>query len=107
MKKTAAPSASVQALRLLGKWTRIAQGHVALASGCSCGVGMSNLRVLDFEEQILEFLQGRHGANAQAASVGDLLRALAQPGSAGKAALAVLADLERTIDSFEQQHSGR
>ena len=107
MKKTAAPSASGQALRLLGKWTRIAQGHVALASGCSCGVGVSNLRVLDFEEQILEFLQGRHGANAQAASVGDLLRALAQPGSAGKAALAVLADLERTIDSFEQQHSGR
>jgi len=106
VKKTASPSASVQALRLLGKWTRIAQGHVALAAGCSCGVGVSNLRVLDFEEQILEYLQGRHGASAQAASVDELLRALARPGTAGKAA-AVLADLERTIDSFEQQHSGR
>lgn len=106
MKKAASPPAAVQALSLLGKWTRLAQGHVALAAGCSCGVGVTSLRVQDFERDILDFLQGKHGELAQAPSVADLLRELARPGG-GKAAALVLADLERTIDSFEQQHSGR
>lgn len=104
-RQPAAQSASVLALRLLGRWTRIAQGHVALATGCSCGVGVSTLRVRDFEAQILEYLLGKHGDRAQAASVADLLRALAAPGDGqGREKLALLADLERTIDSFEQQH---
>ena len=101
-RQPSAPSASVLALRLLGQWTRIAQGHVALATGCSCGVGVSSLRVRDFEEQILEYLQGRHGTKAEAGSVSDLLRVLAK--SQEGETLALLADLERTIDSFEQQH---
>ena len=91
------------ALRLLGAWNRIARGHVALAAGCSCGVGMANLQVQDFEEQILEFLHGRHAARAQ--SIAELLTAIARSG--GEEARPILADLERTIDSFEQQHSGR
>lgn len=104
-RQPAAPSASVLALRLLGRWTRIAQGHVALATGCSCGVGVSSLRVRDFEAQILEYLLGKHGARAQAGSVADLLRASATPANGqGRETLALLADLERTIDSFEQQH---
>ena len=97
------PSASVVALRLLGAWNRIARGHVALAAGCSCGVGVASLQVQDFEEQILEFLHGRHAARAQ--SIPELLTAIARSG--GEEARAILADLERTIDSFEQQHSGR
>lgn len=91
------------ALRLLGAWRRIAQGHVAMSLGCSCGVGTSNLRVEDFEEQILEYLHGRHGGNA--ASITDLLTEIARRG--GKDSLPILADLEGTIESFEQQHSGR
>lgn len=105
-RKTAAavaPTPAVLALRLLGAWNRIARGHVALSAGCSCGVGTSNVRVQDFEEQILEYLQGKHGSVP--ASIADLLTGIAKNG--GEKSMAILADLERTIDSFEQQHSGR
>lgn len=99
----ASPKPAVLALRLLGAWNRLAQGHVAMSTGCTCGVGASNLRVQDFEEQILEFLRDKHGANA--GSIPDLLTAIVKAG--GEGARALLSDLERTIDSFEQQHSGR
>jgi hypothetical protein len=93
------------ALRLLGAWRRIAQGHVALSTGCSCGVGVSNLRVQDFEQDILDFLGGRHGDAYRKASITDLLADIARTKDAK--ASAVLRDLERSIESFEQQHSGR
>lgn len=99
------PTASVAALRLLGAWRRIAQGHVALALGCSCGVGVSTLRVTDFEQDILEFLYGKHGAGWRSESITDLLTGIAKNGGAGASAL--LADLQGSIESFEQQHSGR
>jgi hypothetical protein len=98
-------SASVVAMRLLGAWRRIAQGHVALAAGCSCGVAVSNLRVADFEQDILEFLYGKHGGSWRSESISDLLSAIAKKPESGAAAL--LADLQGSIESFEQQHSGR
>ena len=91
------------ALRLLGTWNRISRGHIALATGCSCGVGSTDLRVQDFEGQILEFLQGRHGITAP--TISDLLSGIARSGDEG--AIKVLTDLERTLQSFEEQHSGR
>lgn len=97
--------ASVEALRLLGAWRRIAQGHVALAVGCSCGVGVSNLRVTDFEQDILEFLYGKHGSEWRSESVTDLLTKISKNG--GTSATGLLADLQGSIESFEQQHSGR
>jgi hypothetical protein len=99
----------VTALRLLGRWTAIAQGHVALGTGCTCGVASGSLRVQDFEEQILDYLRTKHGpGRVSETDVGDLLRALAKPGEMPLATMrALLEDLERTIDSFEQQHSGR
>lgn len=90
-------------MRLLGAWRRISSGHVAMSLGCSCGVAASNLRVEDFEEQILEYLHGKHGGTA--ASITDLLTEIAKSGR--KESLPILADLEGTIESFEQQHSGR
>lgn len=96
-------AAPVMALRLLGAWNRLAQGHVALSLGCSCGVAASNLQVKDFEEQILEYLHGRH--RTAAPSIHDLLTGIAR--SRSEDAMAILKDLERTIDSFDQQHSGR
>lgn len=103
MKKTAAPS--VEALRLMGAWNRIAQGHVALSTGCSCGVGVSSVRVIDFEQDILDFLRGRHGAGCRGATIAELLAGIARSNDA--AAGPLLADLARSIASFEQQHSGR
>ena len=55
------PSAAFEATRLLGKWTRLAQGHVMFGSGCSCGVGSGTLRLQDFEPQILDYLRTKHG----------------------------------------------
>jgi hypothetical protein len=102
---SAPPEVAVHAMRLLGNWRRIAQGHVALATGCSCGVGVSNLRVQDFEQDILEFLRGRHGDAYSQTTITDLLSDIARANDAS--ARKLLADLEGSIDSFEQQHSGR
>ena len=110
-------SAAVEATRLLGKWTKLAQGHVMFGSGCSCGVGFGTLRLQDFEQQILDYLHTKHGAAAleragyrqgEAGSVTALLRAIATQGAVGQPAgqLALLADLERSIDSFDELHRG-
>jgi hypothetical protein len=101
-------SAALEATRLLGRWTKLAQGHVMFGSGCSCGVGFGNLRLQDFEQQILEFLHGRHGDSGHA-TVTELLRAIAtqDSGKDSSARLALLADLARSLDSFEELHRGR
>jgi hypothetical protein len=96
-----------EATRLLGKWTKLAQGHVMFGSGCSCGVGVG-VRLQDFEPQILEFLHGRHGDSGYA-TITELLRAIATQDSRkdGSARLALLADLGRSLDSFDELHRGR
>ena len=110
-------STALEATRLLGKWTKLAQGHVMFGSGCSCGVGVG-VRLQDFEQQILDYLHARHGAAAveragyrqgKAGSVTALLRAIATQGVVEQPAgqLALLADLERSIDSFDELHRGR
>jgi hypothetical protein len=99
-------SAAVEATRLLGKWTRLVQGHVMFGAGCSCGVGFANLRLADFEPQILDYLKTKHGV-AGFAGVADLLRSIATKGGVRGEQLALLADLERSLDSFEELHRGR
>ena len=99
-------SAAVEATRLLGKWTRLAQGHVMFGAGCSCGVGFTNLRLQDFEPQILDYLRTKHGVS-EFRTVADLLRSIATKGDATGRPLALLADLERSLDSFDKLHRGR
>jgi hypothetical protein len=99
-------SAAVEATRLLGKWTRLAQGHVMFGAGCSCGVGFGNLRLQDFEPQILDYLRTKHGIR-EFAGVAELLRSIATRSEAPGEPLALLADLERSLDSFEELHRGR
>jgi len=99
-------SAAVEAARLLGKWTRLAQGHVMLGAGCSCGVGFANLGLRDFEPQILDYLKTKHGAGGFA-GVPDLLRSIVTRKREEKGDLALLADLERSLDSFDDLHRGR
>ena len=96
---------SVKAMQLLGNWNRIAHGHVALSAGCSCGVGISNLRVQDFEQDILDFLRTRHAAARPAVSIAGLLSDIAR--SSRRGAEPLLADLARSLESFETSHSGR
>ena len=75
-------------------------------AGCSCGVGIANLRLADFEPQILEYLKTKHGV-AGFASVSDLLSSIARKGDAPGRAQELIADLERSIDSFDELHRGR
>lgn len=96
-------SAAVEATRLLGKWTKLAQGHVVFGAGCSCGVGFGNLQLKDFEPQILDYLRTRH-AVGDFAGIPELLRSIATKGGEP---LALLADLERSLESFDELHRGR
>ena len=98
-------SAAVEATRLLGKWTKLAQGHVAFGAGCSCGAGVPGLRLQDFEPQILDYLTTKHGTSGFA-GVPDLLRSIVKQGE-GNERLPLLADLERSLDSFDELHRGR
>jgi len=97
-----------EATRLLGKWSKLAQGHVMFGSGCSCGVGFGNLRLADFEPQILEYLKTKHLVSGFA-GVPDLLRSIVKQSEDAEHGLqlALLADLERSIDSFDDLHRGR
>jgi hypothetical protein len=86
----------VRAMLLLGRWQRVSSGHVVFAAGCSCGAAGTSVQAQDYEQDILAFLHARHGVRAR--SIGELLKAGADA--------AVLADLERSIDSFESLHRG-
>ena len=81
---------------LLGRWQRVSSGHVVFGAGCSCGAASTSVKVQDYEQDILAFLRTRHGVRAR--TIVDLLK--------GNAAAPVLADLERSIDSFESLHRG-
>jgi len=76
-------------------------------SGCSCGVGFGNLRLQDFEPQILDYLRAKHGDTGHTA-ITELLRAIATQDSEKEsgARLALLADLARSLDSFDELHRG-
>ena len=99
-------SAALEATRLLGRWAKLAQGHVMFGSGCSCGVGSGNIRLQDFEQQILDYLHAKHGSTGQTA-ITDLLRAIATQRESDGEPLALLADLARSLDSFDELHRGR
>lgn len=106
---------AVEALQLLGAWTRLSQGHVALGGGCSCGGGAGSVPVAEFERDIIEFLRTRHAAFAPLLEsttqpIAVLLRAVARPTTPAlwsrDEQRALLRDLSRTIESFEQAHAG-
>lgn len=98
-------SAAVEATRLLGKWTKLAQGHVMFGSGCSCGLGVG-LQLQDFEPHILDYLAKGHDIGG-VASVPELLRSIVKEGDGKGERLALLADLSRSLDSFDELHRGR
>jgi hypothetical protein len=115
----------IEAAQLLGKWTSLAQGHVLMGGNCSCGLGAGSLRIEEFEQQILDYLEGKLAASGNAAltralrelagyergksgSLSALLRSItADVGEAGRDPwLPLLDDLKRTLESFEEAHRG-
>ncbi len=116
-KRNASDSPKLRAVQLLGRWTRLAQGHISLGTGCSCGVGPGSIPVVDFEQDIIAYLSGKHARSADLAALfaksrsggempvglADLLRAVAG-GQGGAGSAALLDDLEQSIESFELAH---
>ena len=98
-------SSSILAVRLLGRWTELARRHVPLGAGCACGPGLAGVQLADFESQVLDFLRSRHGG-VGASGVAELLSGIAKGESAVPAGArgALLADLQRTLESFEEAH---
>ena len=113
-------------MQLLGQWTSLGQAHVLLGGGCSCGLAAGSLRLEEFEQQILDFLHDKYRASGNEAvtellrerggyapsksgSVAALLRSMAaaSAGDPTREWLPVLADLKRTLDSFDELHRSR
>ena len=76
-----------------------------LASGCSCGTDAGALPVTSFERDILDFLYAKHGEQPFE-TLSELLTSMARERdeSLASARLALLADLERSIESFSDLH---
>ena len=94
---------------MLGRWSSLSRGHVVIGgSGCSCGIGGANVRVEEFEQQILDYLRTKYPM-AETGSVTSLLREIAAGAARADAAQLVhlLADLNRTFESFEDLHRAR
>lgn len=112
-----------EAKALLEIWDRLSRQHVALATGCACGIGGVTLQLQDFEQDIADFVLGqaerggradvvdflqRRGRDGRQWSVGGLLAALGSdeddaPVDAGVAGF-ILARLGRTLRSFAKLH---
>ncbi len=69
-------------------------------------MGFASLSLRDFEPQILDYLESKHGAGGFA-GVPDLLRSIVKEADGNKERLALLADLERSLDSFDELHRGK
>ena len=91
--------AAVLAVRLLGRWTQLARQHLPLGAGCVCGAGLGGLKLGDIEQDLLAYLRERHGV--ESTSVAGLLGLMI---AERKGQNAVLADIARTLDSFDELH---
>jgi len=122
-KRAKARNARIEAAQLLGKWTSLAQGHVLMGGNCSCGVGGGSLQIAEFEQQILDYLDGKFSgsgntavtqllreragyARGKSGSLSALLRSITTDTPQAQAAqwLSLLDDLKRTLESFEAVH---
>ena len=122
IKQTIQASVPLQAMQLLGKWTRVAQGHLPMGMGCACAGGMEGVPASDLEVNILDYLHQKYGPSSAVANLmrehagyreftsgrlTDLLKAVATKPLLDELAQQLLSDLAKTIDSFESMHSGR
>lgn len=90
----------VKAIDLLGRWTRLAQGHVPFGAGCSCGANLT-IRIADLERDLLDYLGHRHALAKRSATLAELLKSIA---GGVENADELLQDLERSLSSFEELH---
>ena len=114
---------SQRASRLSRLWSELAMRHVALGSTCGCGAGGVSLQLVDFELDIVDYLEDaglrsgiadveeffrtRPTSQATGVPLQTLLGDLERDEFAPEAGEWLLARLERTLNSFAELHGGR
>ena len=116
--KASLPQVQARALLMCGRWMRIGRRGVSVMAGCMCGFDTA-IEAGELDAMVLDYLCERHAGQAatqrflagfvqpqQGGGVLALLKALAQEGHGldARAADALLAALEPTISSIEEQH---
>ena len=118
-----ADDVSQRAARLSRLWSELAMRHVALGSSCGCGAGGVSLQLVDFELDIVdyledqglrcgvceveEFFRARPTSEATGLPLRTLLEDLERNELPAEASEWLLARLERTLTSFAELHGGR
>jgi hypothetical protein len=107
---------------LLDLWSRLATRHVALGAACACGMGGVSLQLVDFELDIVGYLEdaAQRSGMAEAAAFFDALQQaqsrpqplvrLLEDAQQGRlpdvVAEWLLPKAERTLRSFAELHGG-
>jgi hypothetical protein len=118
-----ADDVSQRASRLSRLWSELAMRHVALGSSCGCGAGGVSLQLVDFELDIVDYLEdqglrsgvadveaffrARPTSEATGLPLQTLLEDLERDEFTAEASEWLLARLERTLNSFAELHGGR
>ena len=118
-----ASDVSQRAATLARLWSELAVRHVALGSSCGCGAGGVSLQLIDFELDIVDYLEdaglrsgileveaffrARPTSQATGLPLQTLLEDLERDAFAPEASAWLLARLERTLNSFAELHGGR
>lgn len=96
---------AIEAAKLLGRWTLIAEKH---AGGCSCCPGLGDVTMEQVEGSVVAWLRERHPVLENAKSVTGLLKdCIARSRPAGAEVLQPLfRDLGEALDHLEQVQRG-
>ena len=95
---------AVEAAKLLGRWTLIAERH---STGCSCCPGLGDVSIEQVEGSVLGWLRERHPVLAERSSVTQLLRNCISRSVDEREPLPLLfRDLEEALDHLEKVQSG-
>lgn len=96
---------AVEAAKLLGRWTLIAEKH---ANGCSCCPGLGDVRIEQVEASVAGWLRERHPLLQNGASLSALLKeCIARREPAGAEALEPLfRDLDEALGHLERVQRG-
>lgn len=113
------PALALRALGLMGRWTRLARGHIGIAShiACACVLPFSSIPVAQIEEDLIDYLDDRHRAapaavavlarareSGAAPSLAALVRAIADAAAreAGTALAVLLDDIDTWLTGIEK-----
>jgi hypothetical protein len=96
---------AIEAAKLLGRWTLIAEKH---ANGCSCCPGLGDVTLEQVEGSVVAWLRERHALVHDGRSVTSLLRdCIARNGPAGADVLQPLFhDLDEAFGHLERAQRG-